>query len=124
MKYFFILLLAVLSQQISAACMLPDVDLKGLTKEGKKCEISVNYNEKYVSFEAGRQMCQFEIDDEAISDLQDHRNGSVTVKGYSNWFDCKVKLFFDEKGQPYRAKVSSRLTLALTFYNDECIFTP
>lgn len=122
-KWSTLLLFALVSLNSFAVCMaLPDIELKGKTSDQKKCEVLINSDEKYVSFEAGKQMCTFTVDDESLEELKDHKRNHVTFKGYSNWFDCKVKLIYDDKGRPYKAKISSRLTLALTFMHDECIF--
>ena len=123
MKKWFTLMLAFLSLHSFAVCMgLPDMELKGKTSDQKKCEVLINSDEKYVSFEAGRQMCTFSVDDESLEELKAPKRHHVTLKGYSNWFDCKVKLIYDDKGRPYKAKISSRLTLTLTFMHDECTF--
>ena len=55
-------------------------------------------------------------------EIRENRNKKITAKGYSNWFDCKVKIFYNDKGQPYKAQLSTRLTLTLTFKKDECLF--
>jgi hypothetical protein len=122
MKPILSLVMFILSLKSFAACMTPDHELKGLTKEGKKCQVVVNLDEKYMSFETSKQSCDFEIDEEEISELREPKSSHTTVKGYSNWFDCKVKLFYDDKGQPYKAKLHSRLSLAMTFNFEECIF--
>ncbi len=106
----------------NAVCMSPDTELRGVTTDKKKCEVLINLDEKYVSFEAGKQMCTFALDEETTEELKESKKRVITAKGYSNWFDCKVKLFYDDKGRPYKAKISSRLTLALAFYHDECSF--
>jgi hypothetical protein len=107
---------------LQASCMSPDIELAGLTKDGKKCEVVINLDEKYVAFEAGKQMCTFPLDEETADELRDHKKKKVVAKGYSNWFDCKAKIYYDDKGRPIKAKLSSRLTLAMTFYHDECFF--
>jgi hypothetical protein len=122
MKSFLTVVMFIFSFKTSAACMTPDYELKGVTKDGKKCELVLNLDEKYMSFETPKQSCYFEIDEEEILDLRDPKKSQVTAKGYSNWFDCKVKLFYNEKGQPYKAKLHSRLTMAMTFSFEECLF--
>jgi hypothetical protein len=115
-------IIIVFAFEVHASCMSPDIELAGLTKDGKKCEVVINLHEKYVAFEAGKQMCTFPIDEETADELRDHKKKKVVAKGYSNWFDCKAKIFYDDKGRPIKAKLSSRLTLAMTFYHDECFF--
>jgi hypothetical protein len=115
-------LIFIFSTQVHAICMSPDLELKGKTKDNQKCELLVNFNEKYVSFEAGKQMCTFNLDDDSAEDFRQNKKETIIAKGYSNWFDCKVKLHYDKNGKPVRASLSSRLTLAMTFYHDECFF--
>lgn len=118
----FLLIIIVFAFEAHSACMSPSIELSGLTKNGEKCEIVINLDEKYVAFEAGKQMCTFPIDEETVDELREPKKKKVIAKGYSNWFNCEAKIFYDDKGRPLKAKLSSRLTLALTFNHDECIF--
>jgi hypothetical protein len=113
---------ALLALDAGAACMSPDIELHGKTLDQKKCSVIINLEEQYIDFETDKQMCTFNIDEETAQEIKENKAKKITAKGYSNWFDCKVKIFYNEKGHPYKAKLSSRLTLALTFKNDECIF--
>jgi hypothetical protein len=118
----FIILGLIFSIQLQAACMQPDIQLVGTNEDGKKCEILINLNEKYISFDTGKQMCTYTIEDDTLEEFQDLKKDKIVAKGYSNWFDCKAKIYYNNEGKPYKAKLSSRLTLAMTFYNDECTF--
>jgi hypothetical protein len=108
--------------KLHAACMQPDVTLTGKTKDDKKCELIINLNEKYLAFETAKQSCIFTLEDDTIEELQANKKDKIVAKGYANWFDCKAKIFYNNEGKPYKAKLSSRLTIAMTFYNDECHF--
>jgi len=116
------LIVMLLSMNAGAICMSPDLELHGKTQDQKKCEVTINLEEKYIDFETSQQMCTFNIDEETVQEIRTNKSEKITAKGYSNWFDCKVKIFYNEKGRPYKAKISSRLTLALTFKHDECFF--
>jgi len=102
--------------------MQPDINLSGKNEEGKKCEININLKEKYIAFETSKQMCTFTLEEDTIEEFEANKKDKIMAKGYSNWFDCKAKIFYNNEGKPYKAKLSTRLTLALTFYNDECTF--
>ena len=67
-------------------------------------------------------MCEFAIDEEDVIEFKTPADRQISAKGYSNWFDCKVKVTFDERGKPLKAKLHSRLPLAMTFNTEECIF--
>jgi len=120
MKYFILIFLLLPNAQ--AACMQPDINLSGTSEDGKKCEVNINLKEKYIAFETSKQMCTFTIEDDTIEEFEANKKDKIVAKGYSNWFDCKAKIFYNNEGKAYKAKLSSRLTLALTFYNDECTF--
>ena len=112
----------IFSIQLHAACMQPDITLIGKNEDGNKCEININTNEKYISFATSKQMCTFTLEDDTLEEFAANKKDKIVAKGYSNWFDCKAKIFYNNEGKPYKAKLSSRLTIALTFYNDECSF--
>jgi len=122
MKRMVLILTMFFSFGAASVCMSPDIELRGKTQDQKKCSLKINLDEKYIDFETPQQMCTFDIDEETTQEIRENRNKKITAKGYSNWFDCKVKIFYNDKGQPYKAQLSTRLTLTLTFKKDECLF--
>lgn len=110
------------TQGSHAGLITPDYELKGVTKNNQKCHLTINLEEKYISFETPKQMCEFAIDEEDVIEFKTPADRQISAKGYSNWFDCKVKVTFDERGKPLKAKLHSRLPLAMTFHTEECTF--
>jgi hypothetical protein len=121
-KLIFTCSLLLLMHESQARFISPDYDLKGLTKNNQKCHLIINLEEKYVSFETPKQMCEFSMDEEDVNEFRNPADRQISAKGYSNWFDCKVKVTFDERGKPLKAKLHSRLPLAMTFRSEDCYF--
>jgi hypothetical protein len=122
MKQIIFFILFFISFNSQSALKTANYDLQGVTPDHDKCTVLINLEEKYISFETKKQMCDFTIDEDEVEELKSPLSRQVTAKGYSNWFDCKVKISFDAKGHPYQAKIHSRLSLAMTFKTEMCFF--
>jgi hypothetical protein len=118
MKLITLFVVTLLSLSVAAQDQL----ISGSDRQGEKCSVELMKEPAMIGFQDQKGMCEFAVQDSDLTALEfaRSRGESITIKGYSNWFDCQVKFVFKEKGKLERMVLKRWMALNLTYHVSTC----
>lgn len=116
----------ILSTFLSFSALAQDQVIRGADRNRNECSVSIDAPSLMIGFSDSKGMCEFGVSGEDLLALERAKsNGeSITISGYSNWFDCQVKFVYGENQKLKRLILKRWMALALTYKSTACLPNP